>query len=321
MTMRGVRKAGRRTITSAVRGIMQEAATRAEAMALIHGSDDATGPAAAPDGSRQRHARLVLRRRPLRSTPTPPIAHGRRAARRGCRHPRHRRRVHPARAPPGRWSRRSSPASSPSSRELAAAGAVVSVDTMRAEVAAAAIEAGASIVNDVSGGLADPLILAWWRGPRRRTSPCTGAAHSRPDADARRVRRPGGVVDAVVDELGERVEAALAAGIDRRPAGARPRPGFRQDGRPQLGAVAPASTGSRRSATRCWSARAASRSSAACWPARTARRARSTTARTPTSPSPLCWPSGGVGVRVHDVRASTDAVRVWRGCGRGGKAQ
>src|SRR6201989_3120924 len=42
--------------------------------------------------------------------------------------------------------------------ELAAAGAVVSVDTMRAEVAQAAVAAGASIVNDVSGGLADPRI-------------------------------------------------------------------------------------------------------------------------------------------------------------------
>jgi GTP cyclohydrolase I len=36
MTMRGVRKAGSRTITSAVRGQMHNAATRAEAMALIH---------------------------------------------------------------------------------------------------------------------------------------------------------------------------------------------------------------------------------------------------------------------------------------------
>jgi GTP cyclohydrolase I len=36
MTMRGVRKAGSRTITSAVRGIMHNAATRSEAMALIH---------------------------------------------------------------------------------------------------------------------------------------------------------------------------------------------------------------------------------------------------------------------------------------------
>ncbi len=43
--------------------------------------------------------------------------------------------------------------------ELAAAGATVSVDTMRAEVARAALEAGAAIVNDVSGGLADPARL------------------------------------------------------------------------------------------------------------------------------------------------------------------
>ncbi len=36
MTMRGVRKAGARTITSAVRGLMHRTATRAEAMALIN---------------------------------------------------------------------------------------------------------------------------------------------------------------------------------------------------------------------------------------------------------------------------------------------
>src|SRR3712207_4599809 len=39
---------------------------------------------------------------------------------------------------------------------LVDSGAVVSVDTMRAEVAGTAVDAGASIVNDVSGGLADP---------------------------------------------------------------------------------------------------------------------------------------------------------------------
>ena len=39
--------------------------------------------------------------------------------------------------------------------ELAAAGVAVSVDTTRAEVAEAAIEAGAALVNDISGGLAD----------------------------------------------------------------------------------------------------------------------------------------------------------------------
>jgi dihydropteroate synthase len=62
-------------------------------------------------------------------------------------------------------------------RELAAAGAVVSIDTMRAQVAELAVDAGAVIVNDVSGGLADPgmaavvadsglpCVLGHWRGP------------------------------------------------------------------------------------------------------------------------------------------------------------
>ena len=40
-------------------------------------------------------------------------------------------------------------------RELAQSGVRVSVDTMRAKVAAAAVEAGAEIINDVSGGLAE----------------------------------------------------------------------------------------------------------------------------------------------------------------------
>ena len=64
-------------------------------------------------------------------------------------------------------------------RELAAAGVVVSVDTIHAATAAAAIEAGAVIVNDVSGGLADPAmagvladagvvyICQHWRGDPR----------------------------------------------------------------------------------------------------------------------------------------------------------
>jgi len=61
-------------------------------------------------------------------------------------------------------------------RELARAGARVSVDTMRASVAAQAVAAGAAIVNDVSGGLADPemapvvaaagvpFVVMHWRG-------------------------------------------------------------------------------------------------------------------------------------------------------------
>ena len=64
-------------------------------------------------------------------------------------------------------------------RELAAAGIAVSVDTIHAATAAAAIEAGAVIVNDVSGGLTDPAmagvladagvvyICQHWRGDPR----------------------------------------------------------------------------------------------------------------------------------------------------------
>lgn len=61
-------------------------------------------------------------------------------------------------------------------RELSRSGARISVDTMRASVAAHALDVGASIVNDVSGGLADPdmagvvadagvpFVVMHWRG-------------------------------------------------------------------------------------------------------------------------------------------------------------
>ncbi|MFI2437532.1 dihydropteroate synthase [Streptomyces sp. NPDC018693] len=95
-------------------------------------------------------------------------------------------------------------------RELAAAGAIVSVDTMRAEVAARALDAGARLVNDVSGGLADPemlplmaragtpYVLMHWRG------------HS---ADMQTNAVYDDVVTDVLDELRLRIEAALEAGI------------------------------------------------------------------------------------------------------------
>jgi dihydropteroate synthase len=97
--------------------------------------------------------------------------------------------------------------------ELAGDGVTVSVDTMRAEVAEAALAAGATIVNDVSGGLADPRILevAAARGATYV------AMHWRAHADHMRdfavYDQPGGVVAAVRDELSARVEAMLAAGI------------------------------------------------------------------------------------------------------------
>lgn len=93
---------------------------------------------------------------------------------------------------------------------LAAEGAMISVDTLNASTAAAAIAAGALIVNDVSGGLADPemldvvadteahLALGHWRGPSH-------------DMYAR--AQYADVVDEVIVELGERHHEALAAGI------------------------------------------------------------------------------------------------------------
>lgn len=99
---------------------------------------------------------------------------------------------------------------------LAADGVLCSVDTTRAEVAAAAVAAGAQLVNDVSGGLADPAmvdvvadaavpwVLMHWRGP----SDVMG--------DLAVYEGPDGVVGAVVGELGRRVDAALARGIDER---------------------------------------------------------------------------------------------------------
>ncbi len=94
-------------------------------------------------------------------------------------------------------------------RELAAAGVPVSVDTTRARVAENALAAGARIVNDVSGGLADPdmarvvvehgvpWILMHWRG------------HSK---DMNSLATYTDVVAEVIAELSARVDAALAAG-------------------------------------------------------------------------------------------------------------
>jgi dihydropteroate synthase len=93
---------------------------------------------------------------------------------------------------------------------LSAAGACVSIDTMRAEVAAAAVEVGARLVNDVSGGRADPdmfgtvadlgvaYVCMHWRG------------HARAMQD-RAVYTD--VVTEVVAELGEQVALARLAGI------------------------------------------------------------------------------------------------------------
>jgi len=95
-------------------------------------------------------------------------------------------------------------------RELTAAGVRTSVDTTRAEVAEAALDAGATLINDVSGGLADknmaelvaeagvPWVLMHWRG------------HSR---EMYAAAQYGDVVTEVCAELMARVEDVVAAGV------------------------------------------------------------------------------------------------------------
>jgi dihydropteroate synthase len=95
--------------------------------------------------------------------------------------------------------------------ELAKHGARISIDTMRANTAEAAVKAGASIINDVSGGLADakmlqtaaslgvPYIAMHWRGQSKEMN--SKAIYN-------------DVVIDVISELQERITAALDAGIE-----------------------------------------------------------------------------------------------------------
>lgn len=94
---------------------------------------------------------------------------------------------------------------------LAGHGCTVSVDTMRAEVAEEALAAGARIVNDVSGGLADPDILRVVAG----SSATYVAMHWRAHSTQMQSFTDYGtsVVDGVVAELSARAEAILAAGV------------------------------------------------------------------------------------------------------------
>ena len=95
-------------------------------------------------------------------------------------------------------------------RQLTAAGGIVSVDTMRAEVAARALDAGARLINDVSGGLADPAMLPLMA---RADTPYV-AMHWRGHAAGMQANAVyDDVVTDVVDELRLRIEAALDAGI------------------------------------------------------------------------------------------------------------
>ncbi len=95
-------------------------------------------------------------------------------------------------------------------RALAETGGLVSVDTMRAEVAAAALEHGAVLVNDVSGGLADPGMLPL---VAERQVPYIAMHWRGHSADMQARAAYDDVVADVCRELASRRDAALAAGI------------------------------------------------------------------------------------------------------------
>ena len=95
----------------------------------------------------------------------------------------------------------------------ASGSAIVSVDTIHAATAEAAIDAGAHIINDVSGGLADPAMHSLIA----RTGVVYVCQHWRGDPETmdRLTDYPGGVVAGVEAELRERLAELDAAGVDR----------------------------------------------------------------------------------------------------------
>jgi dihydropteroate synthase len=198
-------------------------------------------------------------------------------------------------------------------RALVSSGVRVSIDTMRARVAEAAVAAGATVVNDVSGGLADPdmaravaalgvaYVAMHWR------------AHSQ---NMQEFATYGDVAEEVRAELVLRLRALVDAGIDPELIVLDPGLGFAKDAAHNwallrgLGRIVdigqPVLVGASRKA---FLGRAAQESSGVLPPA--ADRDHLTSAVTA-----LAAAAGAACVRVHDVRSSRDAVTVaaaWQG--------
>lgn len=194
-------------------------------------------------------------------------------------------------------------------RELAAAGVVMSIDTTRAAVAAEAVAAGVTLVNDVSGGLADPdmarvvaeagcpWVLMHWRG------------HSQRMAD---LALYDDVVKEVCAELLERVDEAVAAGVAPERLILDPGLGFAKKAEhtwrlaahlPELVALGyPVLVGSSR---KSHLGRLLAAADGSARP--TEDREAATIATTVLSVAAGAW-----GVRVHEVRGNVDAIKVWQ---------
>lgn len=204
-------------------------------------------------------------------------------------------------------------------KDLADQGITVSIDTMNAAVARAALDCGAQIVNDVSGGRADPAMAPLLASSGARWV----LMHWRPvdPGDPHRVPRYRDVVAEVREDLLASIDAAVAAGVDPAKLIIDPGLGFAKTAQhnwellnalPQLAAIGmPVLVGASRK--------------------RFLGTLLSGADGTPRSPderetatavvSALAGLHGAWGVRVHDVRASVDALRVleaWTAAGTQG---
>lgn len=195
-------------------------------------------------------------------------------------------------------------------RALTAEGVTVSVDTMRASVAAEAVAAGAQLVNDVSGGRADsrmvpvvaelgvPFVVMHWRGQSADMN--TRAVYADPVAE-------------VLAELREAVEAAVDGGIAEERVVVDPGLGFAKEAPHDLALVA----GLRSLAAQLRRPMlvAASRKRflgrVLAAPDGTPPPARQRDAAT-AAITAIAARDGAWAVRVHDVGPSADAVRVAR---------
>jgi dihydropteroate synthase len=111
-------------------------------------------------------------------------------------------------------------------RELAKESVVISVDTMRASTAKLAVEAGAQIVNDVSGGAADPEMFSTVAQLNSKYTLMHWRGHSK-DMNSKAIYSD--VVAEVIEEMTLQLDKALAAGIKRENIILDPGIGFAKD--------------------------------------------------------------------------------------------
>lgn len=109
---------------------------------------------------------------------------------------------------------------------LVGKGADISIDTMRASTAKLAVEAGASIVNDVSGGAADPEMFATVAALGCKYTLMHWRGHSK---EMNEKAQYGDVVKEVIHEVTIQLDKALAAGIKRENIILDPGLGFAKD--------------------------------------------------------------------------------------------